>query len=180
MKESIYIQQFTTPIGAMIGVASQVGIRRLEFVDQPLNEYMKSSECQVQNYVIADQVNEHLDLLHLELNKYFDGRLKQFTVPLELQGTDFQRSVWNSLCKIPYGETRSYQEQSIMVGDIKAIRAVAAANGSNKIAIVVPCHRVMGKSGKLTGYAGGIERKRSLLQHELAFAGPNKNELTLF
>ncbi len=89
-----------------------------------------------------------------------------FTIPLDLIGTDFQKKVWNELIKIPFGETRSYKDQSIAVGDLLAIRAVANANGKNKIAIIVPCHRVIGSDGSLTGYAGGKKRKQFLLELE--------------
>ena len=107
-----------------------------------------------------------LNRLENELNDYFKGNLKEFTIPLDLIGTDFQKKVWNELIKIPFGETRSYKEQSIAVGDLLAIRAVANANAKNKIAIVVPCHRVIGSDGTLTGYAGGKKRKKFLLELE--------------
>lgn len=101
-----------------------------------------------------------------ELDLYFQGRLKVFATPLETIGTAFQQQVWNALLTIPYGETRSYKEQAQQLGNSKAIRAVAAANGQNKVSILIPCHRVIGSDGKLTGYAGGLRRKKFLLNLE--------------
>jgi methylated-DNA--[protein]-cysteine S-methyltransferase len=100
------------------------------------------------------------------LDLYFQGRLKGFATPLETIGTAFQQLVWDALLTIPYGETRSYKEQAQQLGNPKAIRAVAAANGQNKVSILIPCHRVIGSDGKLTGYAGGLNRKQSLLALE--------------
>jgi O-6-methylguanine DNA methyltransferase len=104
-----------------------------------------------------------------ELLAYFAGNLRVFTVPLDMQGTDFQLRVWNQLLKIPYGETRSYAQVAEAIGRPKAVRAVGAANGSNPVAIVVPCHRVIGSSGKLTGYGGGLPLKKKLLELEGAW-----------
>ncbi|MCL4150603.1 UNVERIFIED_CONTAM: hypothetical protein GTU68_054721, partial [Idotea baltica] len=103
----------------------------------------------------------------IELAEYFEGTRTEFEVPLVLTGTDFQNKVWETLRQIPYGTTRSYKEQSEILGNPKAIRAVASANGSNRIAIIIPCHRVIGSSGKLVGYAGGLHRKKYLLQLEI-------------
>lgn len=112
------------------------------------------------------QENEQTQLLRQELDLYFQGRLKGFATPLETIGTAFQQLVWDALLTIPYGETRSYKEQAQQLGNPKAIRAVAAANGQNKVSILIPCHRVIGSDGKLTGYAGGLNRKQSLLALE--------------
>ncbi|MFH1194736.1 MAG: methylated-DNA--[protein]-cysteine S-methyltransferase, partial [bacterium] len=106
-----------------------------------------------------------------QLKKYFEGKLKKFDLPLDMQGTDFQINVWNELLNIPFGETKSYMEIAELVGDKKSIRAVGKANGDNKIAIVIPCHRVIGSDGKLTGYAGGLWRKKWLLDHEKKLSG---------
>jgi methylated-DNA-[protein]-cysteine S-methyltransferase len=102
----------------------------------------------------------------LQLGEYFRGERREFELPLRLQGTEFQRRAWRSLLAIPYGETRSYAEQAKHIGNPKASRAVGLANGRNPIPIVVPCHRVIGADGSLTGYGGGLERKRWLLAHE--------------
>lgn len=101
-----------------------------------------------------------------QLRAYFAGELKEFDLPLRLDGTDFQRSVWDQLCRIPYGEIRSYGELADALGNPKASRAVGLANGKNPIGIIVPCHRVVGANGSLTGYGGGLDRKQRLLDFE--------------
>jgi methylated-DNA-[protein]-cysteine S-methyltransferase len=105
-----------------------------------------------------------------QLNEYFDGSRKIFNLPLQQDGTLFQHKVWNQLLKIDYGRTISYLELSKQIGDVKAIRAVGTTNGKNQLAIIVPCHRVIGSDGKLTGYAGELWRKKWLLEHEGKFA----------
>ena len=102
----------------------------------------------------------------IQVEKYFSGNLKNFTVPIEMIGTEFQKKVWNALCNIPYGETHSYKEVAQAVGNEKASRAVGMANNRNTIGIIVPCHRVIGSSGKMVGYAGGIDIKEKLLEIE--------------
>ncbi|NHN26956.1 methylated-DNA--[protein]-cysteine S-methyltransferase [Flavobacterium jejuense] len=101
-----------------------------------------------------------------QLKEYFEGKRKQFNFELNTKGTDFQQKVWKALLEIPYGKTVSYLELSKTLGDVKAIRAVASANGKNPLWIVIPCHRVIGSDGSLTGYAGGLWRKKWLLDHE--------------
>ncbi len=101
-----------------------------------------------------------------QLTEYFEGSRKIFDVPLAAKGTDFQKQVWQALTQIPFGETWSYQDLANAIGNPKAVRAVGLANGKNPISVIVPCHRVIGKSGKLTGYAGGLERKKALLTLE--------------
>lgn len=105
-----------------------------------------------------------------QLRAYFAGELESFALPLAGEGTDFQKSVWAALTTIPYGETRSYADIAAQIGKPGAARAVGLANGSNPISIIVPCHRVIGANGTLTGYGGGLERKRWLLEHEGALA----------
>ena len=107
-----------------------------------------------------------LDRVESQLNEYFAGKRTTFDLPLEPSGTDFQLNVWELLRKIPYGVTTSYGELARRLGDPQASRAVGAANGANPIPIIVPCHRVVGSKGELTGFGGGIERKRWLLEHE--------------
>jgi len=102
----------------------------------------------------------------VQLNEYFEGKRNYFDFKLNPKGTDFQKKVWEELKNIPFGKTMSYQELSIKLGDVKAIRAVANANGKNPLWIVIPCHRVIGSDGSLTGYAGGLWRKKWLLEHE--------------
>ena len=114
----------------------------------------------------SDLIPEVLQDAVYQLNEYFEGSRNQFDLKLNPQGTDFQKRVWNALLEIPHGKTTSYLKLSKQLGDVKAIRAVAAANGKNPLWIVVPCHRVIGSNGDLTGYAGGLHRKKWLLEHE--------------
>ncbi|GAB1308701.1 methylated-DNA--[protein]-cysteine S-methyltransferase [Urechidicola sp. KH5] len=113
-----------------------------------------------------NEMPNYLKLAAIQLKEYFNGSRTSFDLKLQPQGTPFQKKVWNALLDIPYGRTRTYSEQTKHLGDIKAIRAVANANGKNPLWIVVPCHRVVGSDGSLTGYAGGISRKKWLLEHE--------------
>lgn len=115
---------------------------------------------------ITDVVPEVLEDAVYQLNEYFEGQRTEFDLQLNPIGTDFQKRVWEALLKIPFGKTRSYMELSKALGDPKAIRAVAAANGKNSLWIIIPCHRVIGSDGSLTGYAGGLHRKKWLLEHE--------------
>lgn len=155
--------KYETPLGTMMAKANDKGIMRLEFIDEEEELLSISDVCQFdENY----NANPHLAKLGIELNAYFSGELKKFTVPMILQGTAFQMEVWKALKKIPYGSVASYGEISHQIKNPKAVRAVGAANGANNIAIVIPCHRVIGASGKMTGYAYGIWRKEWLLEHE--------------
>ncbi|MFY0712054.1 methylated-DNA--[protein]-cysteine S-methyltransferase [Seonamhaeicola sp. NFXS20] len=115
---------------------------------------------------ITDIIPIELEDCIIQLQEYFEGSRKQFQLKLNPQGTNFQKKVWKQLEQIPYGKTQSYLELSKQLGDIKAIRAVANANGKNPIWIIIPCHRVIGSDGSLTGYAGGLHRKKWLLEHE--------------
>lgn len=118
------------------------------------------------------------DYLHeciAQLDEYFNHKRKEFTVKIKFNGTEFQKRVWNQLLNIPFGKTISYLDLAEKLGNPKVIRAAASANGKNKLAILVPCHRVIGSNGELVGYAGGLWRKKILLNHELG-----KDELTLF
>jgi methylated-DNA-[protein]-cysteine S-methyltransferase len=134
--------------------AGDAGIRAIEF--EPFAESGAGPDAG--NPLLAEAVRQ--------LRAYFEGRLRRFDLPLDLAGTEFQRQVWLELTRIPYGETRSYREMACAIGAPKAVRAVGAANGANPIAIVVPCHRVIGAGGKLVGYGGGLPLKRRLLSLE--------------
>lgn len=112
-----------------------------------------------------------------QLKEYFAGTRLQFDLPIFQIGTDFQQKVWNEVYKIPYGDTSSYALLSHKIGDIKSIRAVGTTNGKNKIAIIVPCHRVIGSDGSLTGYAWGLDKKEWLLKHEIEHSGPVEGRL---
>ena len=115
---------------------------------------------------ITDIIPDLLEDCVIQLNEYFEGTRTKFDLKLNPEGTDFQKKVWKQLEQIPYGKTMSYLELSKQLGDVKAIRAVANANGKNPLWIIVPCHRVIGSDGSLTGYAGGLNRKKWLLDHE--------------
>ena len=120
----------------------------------------------IKKYLCLQPCHEELATAVQQLTEYFNGQRNSFSFTLNPQGTEFQKKVWEALLEIPYGKTVSYQELSVQLGDVKAIRAVAAANGKNPLWIVVPCHRVIGSDGSLTGYAGGLWRKKWLLEHE--------------
>lgn len=164
----IIINRVTTPLGPMFVCASESGICLLEFVDRRALETEFRDLQRLLKAVIISGDNKHIIQLKAELKEYFEGKRNFFTVQLDTPGTPFQKRVWDELIEIPYGSTRSYQQQAEAINNPAAVRAVARANGSNRIAIVIPCHRVIGKDGNLTGYAGGLERKRWLLQHENA------------
>jgi len=115
---------------------------------------------------VTDIIPQELEECVIQLQEYFNGERKQFHFKINAEGTDFQKRVWQELLNIPYGKTTSYLKLSHQLGDVKAIRAVANANGKNPLWIIVPCHRVIGSDGSLTGYAGGLQRKQWLLEHE--------------
>ncbi len=162
------LKRIETPLGTMIACANENGICMLEFSDRKaLHTELKEISMHFNANIVQGE-NPHFKMLEKELNEYFVGKRTKFTVPLSPVGTEFQKKVWEVLRKIPYGTTRSYQEQANILGNPKAVRAVANANGLNKISIIIPCHRVIGSDGKLTGYGGGIWRKQKLLELEKA------------
>ena len=165
-KKIINIIRFTTLLGPMFACATQTGICLLEFTDRRMLETEFKDLCKRYNAVIIPGENEYLDQIQVEVQEYFLGKRKKFTVSLDPIGTDFQKLVWKVLQKIPYGETWTYKQQAETLGNIKAVRAVANANGCNKIAFIIPCHRVIGSDGSLTGYGGGLERKKWLIDLE--------------
>ena len=150
----------------MFVCATDDGVCLLEFTDKKrIEAEFKDLEKRFKAEIIQG-TNKHIDIAINEVKDYMDGALNKFTVTLDMAGTDFQKNVWMSLNQIPFGETRSYKEQAIKIGKPKAVRAVANANGMNKIALIIPCHRVIGSNGALTGYAGGLQRKKWLLDLE--------------
>lgn len=166
MEKIVDLKRIETPLGTMIACANENGICMLEFSDRKalpteLKEISKHFDAN-----IVQGENPHFKTLEKELEEYFEGKLKDFTVPLAPVGTDFQKKVWEILRTIPYGTTRTYQQQADILGNPKAVRAVANTNGLNKISIIIPCHRVIGTNGTLTGYGGGIWRKQKLLELE--------------
>jgi len=167
---------FNSPIGTIEAQAIHLGILAVSFTELELEKnYLESFNTHTENLVIS-----HLKKLQIQLNEYFNGKRKAFELNLHPSGTPFQQKVWEELQNIPFGETRSYQLQTNTLGDPKAIRAVASANGKNPIAIVIPCHRIIGTDGSLTGYAGGLWRKKWLLDHEAKHSGRSyQSELSL-
>lgn len=161
----LYTKSFETPLGKMVAYANQDALLMLDFEDSKYFE-KHLEEISSQYGVIKKSGNKVLTLLDKELKQYFKGKLSKFTVPIAFSGTDFQKKVWQELQNINFGEYRSYQSQADAMKLPKSVRAVANANSRNKICLVVPCHRVIGKNLSLTGYAGGIERKASLLKLE--------------
>ncbi|MBN2433575.1 MAG: bifunctional transcriptional activator/DNA repair protein Ada [Acidobacteria bacterium] len=160
------VTRLLTPLGPMLAGATTDGVCLLEFMDRRMLETQlnRLSRRLQARWVPGD--NRHLSELHVQLNEYFTGKRTMFDFPLVLAGTTFQEAVWRELRTIPYGETRSYLEQAERLGRPEAVRAVARANGDNRMAIIIPCHRVIGKDGQLTGYGGGLWRKQHLLDLE--------------
>jgi AraC family transcriptional regulator, regulatory protein of adaptative response / methylated-DNA-[protein]-cysteine methyltransferase len=155
-----------SPLGPLIAGATGEGICFLEFTDRRALEAQFAALRKHFGCAIVPGKHRHLDQLQEELATYFAGALREFSVPLIFPGSPFQREVWQQLLQIPYGETRSYEDVARAVGQPKAPRAVGRANGQNRIAIVIPCHRVVNKGGKLGGYGGGLWRKQFLLDLE--------------
>lgn len=150
----------------MIAHSTEFGLCKLEFFDiDDLDLHRKNLEISFNTKIILEE-NKILSQLKTELGEYFSRERKVFTIPFDFLGTEFQKQVWTALLKIPFGKTLSYLDQAKLLGSAKSIRAVANANGKNKIGIVIPCHRVIGSNGNLTGYAGGLHRKKWLLDFE--------------
>lgn len=164
------LTRLSTPIGPMVAVAVDGRLCLLEFADRPMLETQLSRVRQIFSAQVIAGTDAVFGVVQSQLDQYFDGARKDFELPIDLSGTVFQTAVWQELCRVPYGETRTYGEQARAVGTPKAVRAVGRANGDNRIAIIVPCHRVVGADGRLTGYGGGLWRKRYLLELEGAFA----------
>ena len=148
-EQKIYGEIYESPVGALTILAEKKGIRAIKFGE---DEEVKST----------GKANEMTRWAVKELEEYFQGKRKEFTVPCGPEGTDFQKRVWEALTRIPYGETRTYKEIAVEIGNPGASRAVGMANNKNPVPIIIPCHRVIGSDGKLTGYAGGLEVKEFL------------------
>lgn len=147
---NFYYDNFDTPLGLMEVIATESSVKSIYFVDSTKPK----------------RPNSITQMTQVQLNEYFDSRRAVFTLPLDADGTDFQKTVWQALTTIPSGHTCSYGDIAKQIGNPKGMRAVGLANGKNPMTIVVPCHRVIGANGKLTGYAFGVERKAWLLNHE--------------
>jgi AraC family transcriptional regulator of adaptative response/methylated-DNA-[protein]-cysteine methyltransferase len=168
--DQIVVAWIESPMGPMVAAANDKGICMLEFSDRQRLEVQFKRLKRVFSSAIVPGENNHLKQLKTELQDYFAGRLQHFSVPLVYPGTPFQIGVWKELLRIPFGATISYEELANRVGCADGHRAVGHANGSNRIAIVIPCHRVVRKDGTLGGYGGGLWRKQRLLDVELGCA----------
>ncbi|WP_414044871.1 methylated-DNA--[protein]-cysteine S-methyltransferase [Macrococcus equi] len=161
---NIYISQFEHDDRAFVIASNDKGViyfgndETTEYVDHHIRRFIQDAE-RVTGYPADNKNDDYIN----DIKRYFKGQLTTFDWPLELYGTDFQKSIWEALLKIPFGESRSYSDISEMINNPKAIRAVGGAIGANPVMIVVPCHRVIGKSGKLTGFRGGLDMKIELL-----------------
>jgi len=164
--ECILTSLSESPLGPMILAANSKGLCMAEFSDRRMLEYQVEMLRRYFKCAIVPGENEFIKQAKYELAEYFSGRLTKFRVPLDFPGTEFQQKVWSQLLKIPYGETISYKELARRTGDRKASRAVGSANGMNRIGVIIPCHRVVNKDGKLGGYGGGLWRKQWLLDME--------------
>jgi len=164
-------KQIDTPVGLMTAVASDAGICVFDFSHRKLLGNILNRAQSYLSTEICEGEHPHFIALEKQLEEYFTGTRQVFDLPLQLLGSTFQISVWQALQRIPYAATSSYKKQSQMLGDEKAIRAVARANGENGLAILIPCHRVLGENGSLVGYSGGLHRKQWLLNHERQHAG---------
>jgi AraC family transcriptional regulator of adaptative response/methylated-DNA-[protein]-cysteine methyltransferase len=162
----VAVTRILTPLGPMIAGATDEGLCLLEFADRRMLETQIGRIEKALRARALPGTSPHVALLEQQLAEYFAGGRQTFTVPLVTAGTPFQERVWRALRDIPHGETRSYQDQAFAIGQPTAVRAVARANGDNRISILIPCHRVIGKSGELVGYGGGLWRKRRLLDLE--------------
>lgn len=162
----LYLSHTHTPLGNMLMGATDTGICLFDF------EHRRSIDSiinRIETHIGSTFQQSHHPYFHAlqqQIHEYLAGTLTQFQLPLHIIGTPFQQQVWQALQQIPYGQTRSYKQQSVLLGNEKAIRAVAGANGENGIAIIIPCHRVIAENGNLTGYSGGLQTKKWLLHHE--------------
>ena len=163
MNDSFQISYFYSPIGLI----------QIKSINQKICSVL-FVEKETEPFTIETPLNKECIK---QLKEYFAGTRLQFELPIFQIGTDFQQKVWNEVCKIPYGDTCTYSLLAHKIGDIKSIRAVGTTNGKNKIAIIVPCHRVIGSDGSLTGYAWGLDKKEWLLKHEIEHSGPVEGRL---
>lgn len=156
--EKHFFSILSTPLGDLAIFADNDAIYRVKFTDRVENTELMNADIYKEN--------ELTRLAKKQFTQYFNGEITTFNLPLAPSGTAFRQQTWQALQKIPYGETRCYSEQAELMNNKKAVRAVGAANGANPISIIIPCHRVIGKDGSLTGYAGGLHRKSWLLDFE--------------
>lgn len=166
MKKTIKISYFKTPVGELI-LGSLEG--KLCLADWKYRKMRNAIDKRIKITLKADYIEGNSDVIETckkQLNEYFENQRTEFDIPLLLAGTDFQKKVWNALLEVPYGTSETYLGLSKILGNQKAIRAVATANGANAISIIIPCHRIIGSKGDLVGYAGGLPAKKKLLDLE--------------
>ena len=163
---SIHIQYYNSPCGEIVLASMGNELCLCDWNEMPCAERNKHRLVKYMNAVFRVETSYVLEQTKKQLDEYFSGTRKAFDIPLHPVGTEFQQQVWNALLEIPYGETRSYKDIALSIANPKGIRAVAQAIGANGISILIPCHRVIGSNHSLTGFAGGIEAKRILLQIE--------------
>jgi AraC family transcriptional regulator of adaptative response/methylated-DNA-[protein]-cysteine methyltransferase len=176
MQNKIYIQNFNTPIGEMLAGGTDDGLCLLEFTDRPaLPKELDDLKLLLHTEIIEEK-HEIIETTKIQLDEYFKGIRKEFDIKINAPGTEFQKIVWSILREIPFGKTRTYKDQATILGNLNSIRAVGKANGENRIAIIIPCHRVIGANGDLIGYGGGLWRKHHLLEFEAKV----DNNYTLF
>ena len=162
----INISKLSTPLGPMYAGASEKGLCFLEFTDRKMIDQQIEQVQQRMKARFVQAITPVLTAVESQLDEYFNAKRREFEIPLDINGTAFQIKAWQALQQIPYGETRSYQQQAMHIGNNKAVRAIASANAKNHIAIVIPCHRVIAKNGGLAGFGGGVWRKKYLLDLE--------------
>lgn len=174
INNDIYYTQFLSPMGEVAVSASREGITALAFqqgaapLDIPSDAFINAKRLTALNKPESEKQSAFLSAAVQQLEEYFSGKRTDFSLTLAPRGTDFQKKVWHALTQIPFGETVSYGWLAKKINNEKAVRAVGTANGANPIALIVPCHRVIGANKKLTGYAGGLALKAKLLMHEQA------------
>ena len=164
--DPLFIEWIETPMGRMIAIADDHALYLLEFTNRKNMRRQFERLRRIQNRAVLPGRTKITDQIETELDAYFAGTLSNFSTPLATSGTNFQRQTWAALQTIPHGETRSYAQLAEMIGNPTAVRAVASANANNGLALIIPCHRVIAKDGGLGGYAGGLTRKRQLLDLE--------------
>lgn len=158
-------------------IASPIGKLRLVASDRALFAVLSQNNFRIANYELIENQNQHILLkTEKQLSEYFAGKRKEFDIKLEMRGTVFQINAWRQLQKIPYGETISYGQQATRIGDVKKARAIGRANSCNPLLIIVPCHRVIGASGALTGFSGGLHIKQQLLDLEQKNTMPQQKQ----
>jgi AraC family transcriptional regulator, regulatory protein of adaptative response / methylated-DNA-[protein]-cysteine methyltransferase len=165
--KAIHLSWVETPIGPMIAASREGALILLEFTDRQRMEAQVKTLKKRFNAAFLPEDDTVIGQTRRELDEYFAGKRRDFTIPLDYPGTPFETKVWDELLKIPYGETRSYEQLAEITSSKGAVRAVGSANGRNRIAIVIPCHRVVNKNGALGGYGGGLWRKQTLLALEM-------------